>query len=723
MCTPIFAVDLVVATNNYATLLGRGVTCEVFSGVLSGTPIAVKRLCAPPDASPQMLDGLRRRFRAELITLSSFQHPRIVRLLHACEDTGDAAHPLALAFELLAGGSLADWLRDEHGRAGARGTLSPLQRVDAALGVAHGLKYLHGLREAGEAGGQAPVVHRDVKSANVGFALCGGGGAGGGGELYAKVIDCGLAKALRGAAGGGAAASGASFSSGVLGTPGFMAPELADGTYTIASEVYSFGVVLLELLRGQRVGLATASAARDGAEDEGVAHVEALGEACWPAPAARALAALVVECTQTRPKRRLQSLEPVVAKLRELRALVENAVPMAKCPVCLEDVPEASGVLCKLGDGGAARHFCCRGCLQRHVTASVSVEALVRNAGGIPCVAAGCAAPPWSLEELGARLEPPALIAYGAGMRYYAMDVPRIIAEREAARALREAELARMADAAERVRRMRLAAVEEDLTLHCPRCRGAFLDFNGCAALYCRDDGPRKGCGISFCALCLKDCNGDAHAHVKAVHAPAALKADGNPAMYFFSAKDYATAHRGLRLEALAARLRGLAREPPVQEALLRALAAADLAGVGVSEGALRAAAGMGAGGAAADEAGQWACARCTLVNAAGARRCDACNVERDAHGGAAGGGAQAPPAAVDVRRPRTYFDISIVRRASCQRYCLTAPQLALTFTLFPHSQHAIFVSCREAAPPVGSSLPSSAMWPPRLPSACLCGW
>jgi hypothetical protein len=259
------------------------------------------------------------------------------------------------------------------------------------------------------------------------------------------------------------------------------------------------------------------------------------------------------------------------------------------------------------------------------------------------------------------------------------------IALLEARAEVREAELARIADAAERVRRMRLAAVEEDLTLHCPRCRGAFLDFNGCAALYCRDDGPRKGCGISFCALCLKDCNGDAHAHVKAVHAPAALKADDNPAMYFFSPRDYAAAHKGLRLQALAARLRGLAREPRVQEALLRALAVADLAGVGVSEGELRAAAGMGAGGAAADEAGQWACARCTLVNAAGARRCDACNVERDVpHGGAAGGGAQVPPAAVDPRRPRTFFDISIVRRASCQRYCATTGPYFAPFSLTP---------------------------------------
>ena len=98
------------------------------------------------------IEALLEVLAAELEVLGKFSHPRIVRLLHACEDTGDAAHPCALAFELLEGGSLADWLRGPGGEAAPRGALTPLQRVDAALGIAHGLKYLHGLREAGEEG-------------------------------------------------------------------------------------------------------------------------------------------------------------------------------------------------------------------------------------------------------------------------------------------------------------------------------------------------------------------------------------------------------------------------------------------------------------------------------------------------------------------------------------------------------------------------------------------
>jgi hypothetical protein len=54
--------------------------------------------------------------------------------------------------------------------------------------------------------------------------------------------------------------------------------------------------------------------------------------------------------------------------------------------------------------------------------------------------------------------------------------------------------------------------VQEILTLHCPRCGGAFLDFDGCLALSC----PAPGCACGFCVVCLEDCGNDAHAHVRA---------------------------------------------------------------------------------------------------------------------------------------------------------------------------------------------------------------
>ena len=72
----------------------------------SGVPCAVKRLRAPPGAAPAALASLRRCFLAELATLASYQHPRIVRLLGSCEATGEPRTPVRLSLSCL-----PDWLR------------------------------------------------------------------------------------------------------------------------------------------------------------------------------------------------------------------------------------------------------------------------------------------------------------------------------------------------------------------------------------------------------------------------------------------------------------------------------------------------------------------------------------------------------------------------------------------------------------------------------------
>ena len=107
--------------------------------------------------------------------------------------------------------------------------------MDAALGVAGALTFLHGQREPGEGGeGPAvPVLHRDVKSANIGFTRVGG-------SLHAKLLDCGLAKAVKGhdaaAAAAGAPMAGSSSTTSVVGTFGYMAPELTAKGASVQSE-------------------------------------------------------------------------------------------------------------------------------------------------------------------------------------------------------------------------------------------------------------------------------------------------------------------------------------------------------------------------------------------------------------------------------------------------------------------------------------------------------
>ena len=73
----------------------------------------------------------------------------------------------------------------------------------------------------------------------------------------------------------------------------------------------------------------------------------------------------------------------------------------------------------------------------------------------------------------------------------------------------RRAAEAGAADGAARVARAHI--LERILTLACPRCGQAFVDFEGCFALTC----SRAGCGCRFCAYCLTDCGRDAHPHVR----------------------------------------------------------------------------------------------------------------------------------------------------------------------------------------------------------------
>jgi serine/threonine protein kinase len=599
---------IVSATNSFTTSLGQGATGEVFQGSLDGIPIAVKRLKLSDAERVDVRQELNRRFHAELKALRKYAHVRIVRILgFAVDDDKKALHPFAIILELLEGGSLGDWLRgpnDEpskryHTRRGVAGgdPLSALERIDIALGSASGLAYLHGYRDpadnpgtrvggagavaAGGASGVLPegeqVLHRDVKSANIGLAIQGGG------SLYAKLLDCGLAKALKGGGDNPAMSSSmlaenVSFTGGLIaGTVGYMAPELAQGRYTVRSEVYALGVVLLELLLGKRVGPRTANDIEEEAEDneDGIELIAARADSVWPKKIAHMWATITLECIALREKKRPASVSIVIERLKEIRRVLDLTVVgiapqvLVTCLTCLEDCDEKTGAWCS---GTVSRHFCCSGCLQGHVVSVVEDAAKMRSTGGrVPCVssgAGGCTST-WTIADIGDKLEKATHIVFSQALVQALFEAPKQKMELEAARAAAEAAAKEEGiRISEKVRRLRNVIVERDLTLHCPRCGQAFFDFQGCCALHCKDS-----CGAAFCGLCLADCGENAHPHFYSVH----------KGVNIYDKGAFETARRSRCRERVIAAVKDVSVDKEVCKLLIEELGKADLDELGMT--------------------------------------------------------------------------------------------------------------------------------------------
>ena len=202
-------------------LLGRGGSGTVYRGFDTklDRPVAIKFLSAAVAD-----EDAQRRFRQEAATASSLRHPHIVTV----HDVGEHDGRQYIVSELVENGTLEDWTR-----AAKR---SWRQCTELVTGVADALAAAHA----------AGVLHRDVKPGNI---LIDGNG-------YAKLADFGLAKLVPGwadARGGAAADSRHTRAGLVVGTVAYMSPEQASGAAVDArSDVFSFGIVLYELVAGHR---------------------------------------------------------------------------------------------------------------------------------------------------------------------------------------------------------------------------------------------------------------------------------------------------------------------------------------------------------------------------------------------------------------------------------------------------------------------------------------
>ncbi|CAN1137538.1 Serine/threonine-protein kinase PBS1 [Linum perenne] len=211
--------ELEIATNGFSpdAYLGRGGFGTVYKGRIKriGQIVAVKQL----DTSG--FQG-EKEFIVEVLMLSLLHHPNLVKLIGYCAEGTQRL----LVYEYMPLGSLEDRLFADLSNG-----IQPLNwktRIKIAAGTAKGLECLHSA--------SPPVIYRDLKASNILLDK----------DYHPKLSDFGLAKF-------GPVGDSSHVSTRVMGTYGYCAPEYANtGRLTMKTDIYSYGVLLLELLTGRR---------------------------------------------------------------------------------------------------------------------------------------------------------------------------------------------------------------------------------------------------------------------------------------------------------------------------------------------------------------------------------------------------------------------------------------------------------------------------------------
>ncbi|KAF7051827.1 hypothetical protein CFC21_060022 [Triticum aestivum] len=218
------SVDQVVRSLVDANIIGKGVSGVVYRvSLISGETVAVKKLWPAATCNNAGRDS----FTAEVRTLGSIRHRNIVRFLGCC--CNRSTRERLLMYDYMANGSLGAVLHKRQDHGGGAVQLEWDVRYQIVLDSAQGLAYLHH-------GCSPPIVHRDIKANNILIGL----------DFKAYIADFGLAKLVH----NGADFSRSSYS--IAGSCGYIAPEYGHLLkITEKSDVYSYGVVMLEVLTGK----------------------------------------------------------------------------------------------------------------------------------------------------------------------------------------------------------------------------------------------------------------------------------------------------------------------------------------------------------------------------------------------------------------------------------------------------------------------------------------
>ncbi|KAB2040902.1 hypothetical protein ES319_D02G114600v1 [Gossypium barbadense] len=299
--------ELKAATRNFRpdTVLGEGGFGRVFKGWVDDKTYAPSKVgvgiaVAVKKSNPDSSQGLQ-EWQAEVKFLGKFCHPNLVKLLGYCWEENQ----FLLVYEYMQKGSLENHLF----RLGGAEPLTWETRLKIAIGAAQGLAFLHTSEKS--------VIYRDFKASNILLD----------GAYNAKLSDFGLAKL-------GPINGNSHVTTRVMGTYGYAAPEyVATGHLYVKSDVYGFGVVLLEMLTGLRA-LDTNRPSGEHNLVEWAKHsltekrklkkiMDPRLEEQYPIKAALQAGELILKCLEADPRNR-PSMEEVLETLQKINAIDEQ---------------------------------------------------------------------------------------------------------------------------------------------------------------------------------------------------------------------------------------------------------------------------------------------------------------------------------------------------------------------------------------------------------------
>ncbi|KAI9096286.1 hypothetical protein K1719_026005 [Acacia pycnantha] len=300
LCRHFSIIEIRAAKNNFDELLiiGVGGFGNVYKGYIDQgqTPVAIKQL---KQGSQQ---GLH-EFRTEIEMLSQLRHSNLVSLIGYCNDGNE----MILVYEFMARGTLQEHLYNSNNH-----PMSWKKRLEICLCAARGLHYLH-------AGAIRNIIHRDVKTTNILLDE----------KWVSKFSDFGLSKI------GPTGISKSHVTTVVKGSIGYLDPEYYKRQrLTLKSDVYSLGVVLLEVLCGRPPFLRTVEKEKASLVEwvrkchhEGVIHetVDPFLKESIAAKSLKAFSDMALKCLEDDPNERPSmsevewSLEFCIAATRKLR--------------------------------------------------------------------------------------------------------------------------------------------------------------------------------------------------------------------------------------------------------------------------------------------------------------------------------------------------------------------------------------------------------------------